>query len=209
MKVKPTLAAICALAIAALVSIVVFQRQDNAGGELPLKRTVYRPVDVNADRLFLMETLDDVGLHADAIVLGTPVAELELEDPEVVERGEGYLGRCITVRIDRVLWQKRAANVPVGEIQTAGGSWRYSEGTRTPFFYFGEIGQQYMLIFKQKTNREDADGYEWMHDGTLGLPIVDGRTPTVIESEKPFFAAVRGKTPDELVKVFATSLSGD
>lgn len=117
------------------------------------------------------------------------------------------MGRRITVQVDRALWQKPGIPAPSGNIETGGGSWRYSNGSRTPFIFFGEIGKQYLFVFAHKTDPADTDGCEWNHEITLGVPIIEGRTPTVIESEKPYLQAIRGKTPDELVRFFSASLS--
>jgi hypothetical protein len=165
---------------AVAVSVVLVQR---SGGEA-LPRTTYTPVQFEAHRAFPMDTL------------------------EVIERGEGYLGRRLTLHVDRILSQRKNAPSPPETFETGGGSWRYSEGTRTPFVFFGEVGKQYLFVVDNNTQDPDGDGYRWIHEITLGAPIINGRTPTQIDSDKPFFAAIRGKTPEELELLFAATLGG-
>ena len=181
--------------------------QANAPAELTRSsQTVFVPLAYEADRAYLLESFEDVAKHVDAIALGTPVDEAELPDSEVIERGEGLLGRRITVRIDDVLWQRTGAPSLPPSLQTSGGSWSYDRGTRTPVFFFGELGRQYVFVFEHNDDPHDTDSYEWLHEGELGVPITEGRTPSAIESEKPYLLAIQGKTPAELRALFAAEL---
>ncbi len=201
-RMRLVLGVVAGALAAVVVSVVLVQR---SGGEA-LPRTTYTPVQFEAHRAFPMDTLADVGARADAVILATVLAEAEVEDPEVIERGEGYLGRRLTLHVDRILWQRKNAPSPPETFETGGGSWRYSEGARTPFVFFGEVGEQYLFVVDKNTQDPDGDGYRWIHEITLGAPIINGRTPTQIDSDKPFFAAIRGKTPEELERLLAATL---
>lgn len=166
----------------------------------------YTPIEFRGNREFIIETLADVGRHVDAIVLATPVSESEISAEIAIERGEGVIGRRIDVRIDQVLWARQGSERLPAIIETAGGSWQYRDGQRTPLFYFGELGRQYLFVLRHNDDPSDTNGYAWMHDATLEVPFVNGRTPAVINSEKPYFAAIRGKTSEELARLFAQSL---
>lgn len=197
-----TIPAAFSVVLAVVVMGVLVGRSN---GEVPT-RTTFTPVNFDANRAFPMETMGDVGAHADAVVLATVLSEEELGDPEVVERGEGLVGRRITLRLDRTLWQKRNVLSPPKTFDTAGGSWSYNQGIRTPFVWFGDVGQPYVLVLARNSTDVNDNGYEWMHEGALGVPILSGRTPIVINSDKPYFAEIRGKTPDDLERLFATKL---
>lgn len=194
------IAAVTALLIAAAAGAAVAALRN------PAQETSFTPVRLDANRAFPMDTLGDVRVRADTIVLATPIAEEEISDPEVVARGEGLLGRRVTLRVDRTLWLRRGTPAPEATIQTGGGSWRYGEGSRTPFVTFGEVGRQYLYVLRSNDDPADTNGYRWGHEMTLGVPILSGRTPTIINSDKPYFAAIRNKTPDELQSVFASAL---
>lgn len=97
MKWKLTLAAASLLSVAGVASFAAVWLTGGSTVERAT-RTVYRPVEFEADRLFPMETLGDVALRADAIVLGTPIAEVELEDPEVIGRGEATWADALPFR---------------------------------------------------------------------------------------------------------------
>lgn len=187
------------LLAAAAVSLVAALRD-------PARETSFTPVRLDANRAFPMDTLGDVRVRADAIVLATLIAEEEVSDPEIVARGEGLLGRRVTLRVDRTLWLRRGTPAPEATIQTGGGSWRYSEGSRTPFVIFGEVGRQYLYVLGYNDDPADTNSYRWGNEITLGVPILSGRTPTLINSDKPYFASIRNKTPDELQSLFASAL---
>ncbi len=169
-------------------------------------RTAYTPLEFPGLRAYPMDTLDDVRTHADAIVLATVLSEAPHESREAFYGEEGLVGRRITIRIDRSLWQKENAPSPPRTFDTAGGSWFYRQGVREPLFKFGEVGEQYVFVLAKNTSDTNNNSYEWVHEGTLGAPLIGGRTPTDIESEKPYFQAIRGKTPDELERLFDTTL---
>jgi hypothetical protein len=198
--VLTTIAVLCAgLAIAAALLA------GNSGEPQP-----YRPMVINANREYPMDTLADVRAHADGLVLATVESEAEgvaWPNRRIMETREGLLGRRITVRIDRTLWWRTGVGRPPPTFVTAGGAWQYRQGVRSRFWsFFGEVGQQYLVVLVENTNPHDTNGYGWQHEAPLEAPIIDGRTPVEIESDKPWFTAVRGKTPDELEQLFAREL---
>lgn len=206
------IAAAALLSVSAVAGFAAIQREDSgvsearSAGNSGVPTRAYRPIEIHVDRMFPMTSLVDVALRADAILVGTPISEVEVEDPEVIERGEGYLGRRITVQVDRTLWQKPGVPGPPSSIETGGGSWRYSDGNRTPFIIFGELGKQYLFVFDHNSDPLDENGYEWNHEMTLGVPMIDGRTPAQIVSDKPYLRAIEGKSVEELERLFASSL---
>ena len=190
------------LAVAVAVAAVVMRA---GAGE-----SAYRPMELNANRAYPMDTLADVSAHADAVVLATVTREEEgvpWPDRKTMERVEGLLGRRIIVRVDRMLWQRATSSVPPQTFTTAGGAWQYKLGERSRFWsFFGEVGEQYVLVLFHNRDPRDTNGYRWKHESPLEVPVDDGRTPADIVSDKPWHAAIRGKTPDELEQLFAREL---
>jgi hypothetical protein len=91
---------------------------------------------------------------------------------------------------------------------TGGGSWRTDNGTRIPWIISGEVGKQYLFVFGY-SNHPSTDAYQWFQEGALAAPVVSGRMPVSINSDKPFFKAIQGKSPGELSTLFATPNTSD
>ena len=171
-------------------------------------RTVYTPLTAgNLDRLYPMDTLADVREHSDEIILGTVMKEGELPVRKTLSPTEELVGRRITVRVDQVLWQRESAAAVPETVTTSGGSWVVTDKGRSPLFYFGDVGTQYVFVLQLGDGDPvNTAAYEWVQEGTLGVPVQYGRTPTVIKSVKPFLAAIEDKTPDQLKSLFDEKL---
>lgn len=80
---------------------------------------------------FPAQTLQDWVSYADHVAVYTVVAEREIPpSPEELARGEGLVGREVTLRVDGVLWRApRAPALPAALRMTAPG-WVLSDGRR-------------------------------------------------------------------------------
>ena len=167
----------------------------------------YRPLFFpGLDRGFVLQSLEDVGREADAIVVGAPVREVVHRNAESLAQRRGPVARYVRVRVDRTLWRASDAPELPPVFLANGGSWWYESGEPSTSLFFGRIGQAYLLTLFYNGHVEDTDALGWGYDVELLLPILDGRTPEVVDLEKPFYDAVECKTPDELEALFAAEL---
>jgi hypothetical protein len=199
-KMKLALAAVAVVLTAVVVAVVLVERGRGT--------TTYTPIDFSTvNRAYPMDTLADVRAHTDAVVLATILAERESREGRGgIYEGEPLIGRQVTVRIDRTLWQKQGAPVPPDTFEIGGGVWSQSNGVRSePLWSWGDVGKQYLYVLVQNP---DGSGNRWAHEFELLTPIMNGRTPTMINSSRPWFAEIQGKTPDELEQLFAATLGG-
>jgi hypothetical protein len=195
---KPVLAAV---AVAVVFSVVVVSADLVPGGSAT---TTYTPIDFHATRGYPMEAVSDVRAQTDAVVLATVLEEREGGSGGVYE-GEQLIGRLVTVRTDRVFWQKEGAPVPPETFDVGGGVWTQRNGVRSePLWWWGDVGKQYLYVLVRTP--DGAGTTRWAHEFELMAPILNGRMPTRIDSHKPWFAEIQGKTPDELERLFAAKL---
>jgi hypothetical protein len=199
-RMRLALAAAAVVLAAVVISVVLVGRSSGTA--------TYTPVNVGASGADSRGTPAEVREHAEAVVLATVLAEGDRESLENhEEEGGRSISRRITIRIDRTLWQKEGAAIPPETFDSPGGVWHESkEGKRTPAWLIGDVGQQYVFVVGENIWDLDGDSYRWMYEGSLLAPIMNGRTPAEIDSEKPYFKEIEGKTPDELEQLFAAKL---
>ena len=100
----------------------------------------------SASMIIPNESLQDWVTYADQISVVTVLDEREVTPaPGVLERGEGYLGRRVTLRIDQTVWVAPGAQASQGEISMVTLGWALTEGRKIPFEGYLKVGETYLL----------------------------------------------------------------
>jgi hypothetical protein len=162
-------------------------------------------VGEGSDR-FPSETLTDWASYADQLSVVTVVDERELAPPsEVVERGEGYVGRVVTLRIEQTLWHRRGGPTARGDVSTTVQGWVLQDGERRPFAVAGgprlEVGGRYLapLVHVQG---------EWVPLGIGATLPLDGDVATtsgVAGHPSAIGEAMRGKAVTDVAELLAAT----
>ena len=188
----PAVWLLCALSLAALAA---------CGGSTPSASLV---VGEGSDR-FPSETLSDVSSYADQLSVVTVVDESEIAPPsEVVERGEGYVGRTVTLRIEQTVWKRKGGPTARGTIRTTVQGWVLQDGVRRPFAVAGgprlELGGRYLAPLLR------VSGNEWItlsSGATLPLEGDVATTAGVAGHASPIGEAMQGKSVSDVADLLA------
>jgi hypothetical protein len=119
---------------------------------------------------FPSETLRDWVSYADHVAVYTVVAEHEIPPPqEEIDRGEGLVGRDVTLHIDRTLWSAAGAPPLPDEIHMTALGWVLQDGERHALVEDGAprvaVGERYLAPLVRV--EDDPDNPEWW---PLGIP---------------------------------------
>jgi hypothetical protein len=188
-------AALCALSLALAAC---------GGGSSPSASSVV--VGEGSDR-FPSETLVDWASYADQLSVVTVVDESEITPPsEVVELGEGYIGRTVTLRIEQTVWSRKGGPTARGTIRTTVQGWVLQDGVRRPFAVAGgprlEVGGRYLAPLLRVT------GNDWITLSTGATLPLDGDVATtagVAGHPSPVGEAMRGKSIADVAELLATT----
>ena len=192
---KPAVSALLgALALAALTAC--------GGSSSPSASSMV--VGEGSDR-FPSETLSDWASYADQLSVVTVVDESEIAPPsEVLELGEGYVGRTLTLRIERTVWNRKGGPTARGTFRTTVQGWVLQEGVRRPFAVAGgprlEVGERYLTPLVRVT------GNEWITLSTGATLPLEGEVATtagVAGHPSPIGEAMRGKSVAEVGELLA------
>jgi len=113
----------CSAAVAA--ALLVAGCSEDSGGGPPAT------VALEATERFPGQTVRDWKSYADHVAVYTVTSEREIPAaPEEVARGEGLVGREVTLRIDRTLWSAPEAPALPSEITMTAPGWVLVEGER-------------------------------------------------------------------------------
>jgi hypothetical protein len=154
---------------------------------------------------FLDESYSDWVSFADQLSVFSVVAEEEeTPAPEVVERGEGYISRTVTLRIERTLWRRRGAPAAHGRIRVITAGWILEGGERHPYAIWGgprlEVGMRYLAPLV----RAPRDGVDWtpLSDGST-LPLTGNAITVagVVGVPSAIAASLNGRSPDEVAAI--------
>jgi len=120
-------------------------------------------INSSASERFPTSSLQDWISYADHIAVYTVVAEREIPpSPEEIERGEGMIGREITLRVEQTLWSAARAPELPGEFRATALGWAFQNGEKTPFDteHGGrvEVGKRYVSPL---TMVEDDPAHPW------------------------------------------------
>lgn len=143
------------------------------------------------------ETVDWVS-YALHISVMRVISETEIPmSREETQRGEGLVGRNVTLRTERVLWLASKTASPPTEITLRATGWIVHAGKRKPFAMRGaprlEVGRAYVMPLTQ------VDG-EWslLSPSAVVLVSPDGRATAQATADNTAAIAAAGMTPDQL-----------
>jgi len=102
-----------------------------------------------AESLVPEESLADWVTYASHVSVVTVISEAEMEStPEVVANGEGYVGRTVTLRIERTIWSAPGAAPIEGTVSMTDWGWLLKDGQLRPFASGRlEVGGRYLVPF--------------------------------------------------------------
>lgn len=84
--------------------------------------------------------------YSDQVSVVTVVSEGELPvDSAVLERGEGSIGRRVTIRIDETIWSVAERPALEGEHEMTTLGWALTKGRKVPFTGQLQVGARYLL----------------------------------------------------------------
>jgi len=179
----------CAASVLALAGCVG-QHTVNAGG---------------SDR-FPSETLTDWVSYADQVSVITVTAEHVIPPPaDVEERGEGYIGREVTARIETTIWRRPGAPEAPAEIRYYAAGWVLKEGQRRLLATVGgsreAVNQRYLMPLVQ------VEAGEWGPlSGGSKLRFETDRVASSImrtNDDTPAGESLAGKTTQEVARLLA------
>lgn len=159
----------------------------------------FSPEAEGAD-IFPSESLADWVSYAQQMSVITVVGEKRIEPPtRVYETNEGYVGRTVTIRIDKTVWSADGIKpfADGTELSYTGWGWLYKRGEYRPFAAQLRMGERYLIpIVKGR------DSYHPLTSGTR-LPLVGERVDPDLKSNNPAVKMTRGKTVDEVGQMLA------
>jgi hypothetical protein len=128
----------------------------------------------------------------------------------VIERGEGYIGREITLRVEKTIWTREAAPEAAPEsFTTFGQGWWMHGGKRFRFQFSDaprmEVGQRFLVpLVKADEGAWTVLNYNAAHelDGEQTVPIPQGQRG---HNNLPASRAVEGKTILEIAQLLANT----
>jgi hypothetical protein len=150
---------------------------------------------------FPSATLTDWVSYGDQVSIVSVAAEEELG------RGsDGYLGRVVTLRIEKTIWQRRGAPSADGTVRVVTWGWAIDDGERRPVAAWGgprlEVGARYVTPLV----RAPRDGVAWTalaDDSTLPLDGDVVTTAGVLGVPSLLAKDLRGKSVEELATMLA------
>lgn len=148
---------------------------------------------------FPADSLSDWKSYADHLVTFTVMDEQEVPlSPEEQTRGEGMIGRRVTLRLDEIHWSAADAPSVPRELTWNASGWVVNEGERRPFRLAGaprkEVGETFLAPIALT---EDPKGEWWPLSSGAQLLLVDGKVaPRDDQSSRALEQALGGKTPE-------------
>jgi hypothetical protein len=191
------------IALLAALPVVVIGALAAFGG------TSARPPVAGAEAArFPAETFTDWVSYGDHVAIFSVTAEEEITPPpDVYEQGGGYIGRAVTLRIEKMLWTRKGASSLGSAVRVLTYGWVYENGERHPAAAWGsprlQVGGRYVAPFV----KAPRDGVDWTAlSAEATLPLVDGVITTdgiVGGSPSAIARRMRASSPDELARILA------
>ncbi len=134
----------------------------------------------SGDPRFPTASIQDIVSYSDQLATFEVISEREIAPPkEVFERGEGYIGRTVTVRIEQEHWNSNRILTDAKEIQLTVQGWALHDGERRLFSFAGvprlEVGKRYVAPLVFLSGGRFGAG-EWaLYDSSTALELVDGK----------------------------------
>jgi hypothetical protein len=151
---------------------------------------------------FLHETLTDWVSYSTDIALVTVTGERDHEpDAEVVARGEGYVGRSVSVRVDRVLWRAGGDLHAPRQLSFDAQGYIVREGERLQSVSPGsptlEPGEQFVMPLSY------VDGVFGPLSTHSPIPFRDGLAAPLADQDDEAVRALAGKDADQITSTLA------
>lgn len=154
----------------------------------------------DGEAIFPSESLTDWVSYAQQMSVVTVVDEARIEPPaRVYEHDEGYVGRMVTIRIDKTVWHADGVDpFPAGtELSYTGFGWHYKDGEYIPFAQQLDMGERYLMpIVRGGSHYPDVKGYPLTAD--TRLPLQGDRVDPDLETNNPAVKLTIGKTVGEV-----------
>jgi hypothetical protein len=156
---------------------------------------------------FLSERFSDWVSYADQLSIVSVIREEELAaDNGTFERGEGYIGRAATLRVERTLWRRAGAPSAADTIRVITYGWVLQDWKRHSFAGWGgprlEVGGRYLTPLV----RAPRDGADWTPlsvESTLPLAGSSITTTGIVGLPSPIAKSMNGKSPEALAQILA------
>jgi hypothetical protein len=156
----------------------------------------------DSQEIFPSDSLRDWKSYADHVAVYKVVDEAALPvSSEDQERGEGMVGREITITVNRLLWSAAGAPELPSSLRIRAPGWVLHDGQRTPLMIRGgrrpEVGQQFLGPLVEI---DDAGSSTWgfLTSGS-SVPLEDGRAaPPAPEEYSPLRGQLAGKSEAEI-----------
>ncbi|MFJ8988799.1 hypothetical protein ACIRQH_00160 [Streptomyces sp. NPDC102279] len=182
-----------------------------------------------ADRL-PNETASDWVTYADHVVVATATDEAEIPPAQTeIDRGEGLIGRSVSMRIDRVLWSRPdAPKAAPATWQRTSPGWQFTNGDTTNRSEFAmehrpriEVGHTYIIALEWQAEQCSEGDYtpgQWLglgsestipyDDSTIGVGEVEGSVQDAAEAEKAAASDPASTVENDMTGQSATDLAG-
>ncbi|HKH17070.1 MAG TPA: hypothetical protein VKA57_06055 [Solirubrobacteraceae bacterium] len=161
-------------------------------------------VDGGSDR-FPSESLTDWASYADQVSIVTVVGERALP-AEVIEAGDRYVPRAVTLRVEDTIWRREGAPRAGDAVRVNTFGWSLQDGERRPVTAWGgprlELGSRYVAPLV----RAPRDGAEWTPlalGATLPLEGDVMATSGIVGAPSPLAKSMSGKAPTTLADALA------
>jgi hypothetical protein len=161
-------------------------------------------IEGGSDR-FPSESFKDWVSYADQVSVVSVVSEEALAE-EVIEPGDSYIPRAVTLSIEKTLWRREGAPSARDHVRVITFGWAAKDGERRPVTAWDgprlEVGSRYVMPLV----RAPRDGAEWtplslgatlpLNGNVISIAGIVGLPSTIAKQ-------MEGKTPTELVEVLA------
>jgi hypothetical protein len=153
-------------------------------------------------------TLSDWVSYADQLSVVLVTAQEALPaDNGTLARGEGYIGRIVTLKINRTLWTRESTGPSAkGNIRIVTYGWVLQDGMRYQFAGLGgprlEVGRRYVLPLV----RAPRDGVAWTALSVASTIPLEGAlmtTERIIGQPSRIASSLEGRAPAALARLLA------
>jgi hypothetical protein len=151
---------------------------------------------------FPSESLRDWVSYADYVAAYTVIAEREIPPASAdADRGEGLIGRDVTLRVDKILWRAAGAPALPQILRMTALGWVLVDGQRRELVEQDAprvaVGEQYVAPLARI--EDDPQHPEWWPLGVgAQLPLLDGRASDSGKWHSALKSGSTGKTLDGL-----------
>lgn len=151
----------------------------------------------NASSVLPYGTLTDWVSYGQQVSVVTVLSEQEISpEAEVLERGEGYIGRSVELAIGETIWTAPGVARIEGTIEVRDWGWTLRDGERIPIMPRMEPGKQYLAPLAE------IEG-SLTPMNVIAIELVGGAVPAELPLEYTFAEGLHGATLDGLRAILA------